>query len=280
MDVSVIIPTYNRAATIERAVDSILNQTDPPLELIVVDDGSQDDTVTVLKARDEVTLIQQGNCGVSAARNAGIRMASGEWLAFLDSDDAWLPEKLVKQKQALWRTRAHICHTDEIWIRNGQRVNPKNKHRKPDGWIYEQSLPLCCVSPSSILMHRSVLDEVGLFDESLPACEDYDLWLRLFSRYPVSLVDESLLIKYGGHEDQLSRKYWGMDRFRIKALCKVLDEGHLSPKQQAMTVTTLYTKIEILVKGFLKREKTDDAMHYLALRERYLSRYGQGGDAV
>lgn len=276
MQVSVIIPTFNRAQTIARAVDSVLAQSDPAVELIVVDDGSTDDTRALLENRVGVTLISQSNQGVSAARNAGIKAASGEWIAFLDSDDEWLPEKLKKQKQALWRSQQKICHTDEIWIRNGVRVNPKHKHKKPDGEVFEASLPLCCVSPSSIVLHRSVLDAVGVFDESLPACEDYDLWLRLFSRYPVTLVDEPLLVKYGGHDDQLSRKHWGMDRFRIKALCKVLDEGHLSESQANAALNTLYSKAEVLIKGCMKREKLADAEVLMQLRERYLARYGHG----
>ena len=207
MKISVIIPCYNRAHTLSRALESVLGQTRQADQIIVVDDASTDETKALLSCYPMVeTLFLSHNQGVSAARNAGLKHASHEWIALLDSDDEWLAEKLQRQVEAIaFNPDIRIFHTDEVWIRNGKRVNAMNKHAKPDGHAYQASLALCCVSPSSILMHRSVLDECGVFDESLPACEDYDLWLRLFHRYPVRLIDEALLIKYGGHEDQLSR---------------------------------------------------------------------------
>ncbi len=203
-------------------------------------------------------LLTQANAGVSAARNRGIQAATGQWITLLDSDDEWLPDKTAQQLDALKASpRKMVCHSEEIWIRNGIRVNPMNKHRKPNGWIYQQCLPLCCVSPSAVMIHASLFIEVGLFDESLPACEDYDMWLRLFSRYPIKLVEQPLLTKYGGHGDQLSRQFWGLDRFRVKALLKILETGQLCQHEKNSTIITLHQKTDILIQGARKRGRGD-----------------------
>ncbi|MBG30927.1 MAG: glycosyl transferase [Opitutae bacterium] len=253
--VSVVVPTFNRREVLPRALDSILGQTFGAFELIVVDDGSTDGTAELVeRSYPDIHFLRQENRGVSAARNAGIATAQGEWIAFLDSDDAWLPEKLERQMQALEREPVHrFCHTDEIWIRDGQRVNPASKYAKSGGWAYHSCLPHCVISPSSVLMHRDLLRETGNFDESLEVCEDYDLWLRVTARDPVLFLDEQLLFKYGGHQDQLSTKHWGMDRYRIKALQRVLEDGLVSGKDERMTRQTLVDKLEILVEGSRKR---------------------------
>lgn len=262
--ITAIVPTFNRIHSMPRALDSILNQSMPVSEIIVIDDGSTDGTTAILqKHYPQIRIITQTQCGVSAARNVGIKAASNEWLALLDSDDEWLPRKIEKQIESLRESPEYkVCHTEEIWVRNGKRVNPMNKHKKQGGWIYPMCLPLCAMSPSSILLHRSVLDDVGLFDESLPACEDYDLWLRICHRYPALFVEEPCIVKYGGHEDQLSRKYWGMDRFRISALRKILDSGALSQEYREMTLTMLQEKIRVYIAGAEKRGKTDEVMEY------------------
>jgi glycosyltransferase involved in cell wall biosynthesis len=272
MDISVIIPTWNRATLLPRALESVLSQTLLPREIIVVDDGSNDTTRELVCCRyPEVKYLYQPNQGVSAARNVGIRESTSDWVAFLDSDDQWLPGKLEAQHQAICDSPAmRVCHTDEIWIRNGKRVNSMKKHAKPDGWIFEQCLPLCCVSPSSILAHRCVLDDVGLFDESLPACEDYDLWLRIFSRYPVLLVEQQLLNKFGGHDDQLSQKYWGMDRFRVQAMDKLLEAGRLNQNQMQTTRNMLGQKLDILIKGYTKRDNRDEVELCNHLKSKWL----------
>jgi glycosyltransferase involved in cell wall biosynthesis len=238
----------------------VLAQTRPAEEIIVVDDGSDDGTAAML-ARDypELACLVQENRGVSAARNTGIRAARGDWIALLDSDDEWLPQKLERQLLALQEARRSesaaplLVHCDEIWIRKGRRVNPMDKHAKTGGWIFERCLPLCAISPSAVLMARELLADVGEFDEDLPACEDYDLWLRICSRYPVLYVDEPLLNKYGGHSDQLSRQHWGMDRFRVRALDKLLSAGGLDATQQEQATAMLHEKCRILRLGAEKR---------------------------
>jgi len=253
--VSVVIPAQNRRKLISRAIDSVRAQTAPPSEILVVDDGSTDDTARfVAETYPEVRVLRQPNRGVSAARNAGIRAATSAFIAFLDSDDEWLEKKLERQLQAMEASPgALLCHTNEIWIRNGRRVNPMKKHQKFGGRIFEKALPLCVISPSSVLVDRRLFDEVGLFDESLPACEDYDLWLRVCSRFPVLFVDEPLIVKHGGHEDQLSRRHWGMDRFRIQALQKILAQRDLPDDYRRAADAMLAQKLEIFARGARKR---------------------------
>ncbi|MFQ5744933.1 MAG: glycosyltransferase family 2 protein [Acidobacteriota bacterium] len=262
VDISVIIPTYNRAAVLPRALDSVLAQSRPPAELIVVDDGSTDGTASLVHERyPDAIYIPQANRGVSGARNRGISRASSSWIAFLDSDDAWLPDKLRRQVDSIEaEVMCQVCHTDEIWIRNGRRANAMKKHAKSGGWIFRQCLPRCCISPSSILMHRRVFDAVGTFDETLPACEDYDLWLRVTAVFPVHFVAEPLLTKYGGHDDQLSRSYWGMDRFRVRALEKILASGILQPEDAEAARRMLIDKLCIYLQGARKRGGRDEVM--------------------
>ena len=268
--VSVILPTYNRGWIVEEAVESVLQQDMAGFELIVVDDGSTDDTPIRLAAYDDrLRVIRQANRGVSAARNAGIRAASGNLIALLDSDDAWLPKKLVAQVDYFDRyPKALICQTDEIWIRNGVRVNPGKRHRKEGGMIFERSLGLCLVSPSAVMMRKSLLDEVGLFDENLPACEDYDLWLRIAWKHPIDLIDRPLIVKRGGHADQLSRMA-ELDKFRIQSICNLLDRNCLSPVQAESALSTLKTKCAIYAQGCRKRGRNDDAQYYEQLALRY-----------
>ena len=264
MNISVIIPTYNRARPVRRAIDSALKQNYEALEVIVVDDGSTDDTLELLQAfHDEIKVVAlEENHGVSHARNRGIEAARGEWLAFLDSDDRWHLDKL--EMQATFHDHypeLRISQCDEIWIRNGARVNPMRKHAKLGGQIFLQCLPRCIVSPSAVMMHRSVFHDVGLFDENLPACEDYDLWLRIAKRYEIGFLSKQLLTRYGGHDDQLSRRYWGMDRFRIKAMEKHIDSLR-DPVWKKALLEELVLKCGIVADGALKREKPETVTLY------------------
>jgi len=274
--VTVIIPSFNRAKTLERALNSVINQTRPAVQIIVIDDGSTDGTQALVKEKfPQVDYIYQPNQGVSAARNTGIRLAAQQqghhdWIALLDSDDEWLPEKLEHQLAA-WQQQPHyrLIHSEEIWIRNGRRVNAMKKHRKQGGHIFRHCLPLCAISPSAVLLQRSLLEEVGLFDESLPACEDYDLWLRICHREAVLFLDEPLIIKYGGHEDQLSRQYWGMDRFRIQALHNCIENESLNQADRQAAITMLLYKLDILAKGAAKRNQYNAVAQYEHLKASY-----------
>lgn len=267
--VSVIIPTFNRAHLVQRAVASVLDQTFPDYEIIVVDDGSADDTERLVVSRfgPLVRYIRHStNKGVSAARNTGIRASDSQLIAFLDSDDHWLPEKLAAQLAFLKANRdIPACQTEEIWMRNGRRILPRKRHQKPSGDIFERSLKLCLVSPSAVMLKRSLLDEVGLFDESLPACEDYDLWLRIGCRYPVGLIREDLVIKEGGSPDQLSVRFKGMDRFRIISLLKLIKSGVLDERQLGAALEELTLKCRIYGNGCLKRGRVNEGLFYLDL---------------
>ncbi len=249
--ISVIIPSYNRAHTLKRALDSVLAQTRPADEIIVIDDGSTDTTEQLITQRyPQITYIKQANQGVSAARNTGIKTATGEWLALLDSDDEWLPNKLKTQLALLEQYPGHkLIHSNEIWIRHGVRVNQMKKHAKKGGYIFQHCLALCAISPSAVMIHKDLFAEIGLFDETLPACEDYDLWLRITARYPVLYCEEALIKKYGGHDDQLSQQHWGMDRFRIRALINCLKNCALSESDRAAAHKVLVKKLRILLKG-------------------------------
>ena len=270
-EVSVVVPTFDRASVLSRALDSVIEQTRLPAEVIVVDDGSTDATAELVESRfPGVRLLRQENRGVSAARNRGIEASRGEWIALLDSDDEWRPRKLERQLSALEaQPDLRICHTDEIWIRKGRRVNPRQIHAKHGGWIFEHCRPLCAMSPSSIVIHRSIFEAVGMFNEALPACEDYDLWLRICSRYPVLYVDEPLVVKYGGHEDQLSSRIWGLDRFRIQALEKVLCDGSLADDDRESAAAMLLQKVDIYLTGARKRGKSSDVKEYEDKRARW-----------
>lgn len=270
--VSVIIPTYNRGWILKEAVDSVLGQDFKDFELIVVDDGSTDSTRDILETYgQDIIVVRQANRGVSAARNRGVGEASGQLISFLDSDDLWLPRKLSRQVDFFnTNPEAVICQTEEIWIRNGVRVNPKKRHHKFSGMIFEPSLALCLVSPSAVMIRRSLFDAVGLFDESLSACEDYDLWLRISCKYPVHLIDTPLIIKRGGHADQLSRAP-GLDKFRIKALKKIMESGQLSEAQYRSAALTLKEKCFIYAGGCRRRGHEDEARYYEELLKKVFS---------
>ena len=268
--ISVVIPTYNRQHTLARAIESVLDQTAAVDEIIVVDDGSTDQTRDFLFEKyPNVDYYYQPNAGVSAARNKGVSVAKSDWIAFLDSDDQWLEKKIGMQRQA-WNLYPsyRIVHSDEIWIRNGVRVNKKNKYTKSGGRIFKDCLSLCAISPSSVVLEKKLFLEVGGFDEALPACEDYDLWLKICSTYSVLLVDTQLLQKFGGDKDQLSAIHWGLDRFRVTALQRLLNSKYveaLSPNERACAETVLAEKCMILAVGADKRGKQDEAEYYQSL---------------
>ena len=263
LKVSVIIPTYNRMATLPRAVRSVLDQTMPDWELIVVDDGSTDESLAWLsqlaQSERRVRILSQPQSGVSRARNRGAQQALAPWLAFLDSDDEWLPHKLEKQLElAEARPNLPLIHSEEIWIRNGVRVNAMKKTKKAGGDIYAQSLKLCCISPSAALLKRDLFLELGGFREDFVVCEDYDLWLKITSRHPVGFIETPLIKKYGGHEDQLSQRYRAMDYWRILAIHDRLQSQQLCEEQMKLSQQELLAKASILLKGYRKHHNLEN----------------------
>jgi glycosyltransferase involved in cell wall biosynthesis len=270
--VSVIIPTHNRAAFLARAVDSVLAQTYGNFELIVVDDGSTDETPRLLAGYGgKLTLLRQENRGPAAARNLGIRQARYPLLAFLDSDDRFLPEKLALQVAAMEAAPgAGISHTQEVWYRNGRHLNQKKIHAKGEGDIFARSLRLCVVGMSTVMARRELFAQVGMFDEGLPCCEDYDLWLRASLRTSFLLVDRPLTIKEGGRPDQVSVRYrLGMDRFRIRSLEKLLAGPVLDPPRRRLACAELARKAGIYGNGCRKHGREKEGRRFLALAEEY-----------
>jgi glycosyltransferase involved in cell wall biosynthesis len=264
--VSVIIPTFNRWPLVGEAVESVFAQSYSDFELIVVDDGSTDQTKKELaKFRSRLRLFVKAREGVAAARNFGVSQAVGHYVAFLDSDDLWRPKKLEVQTAFMEKDPAlQICQTEEIWLRNGVRVNPKSKHQKPSGDIFIRSLELCLVSPSAVMMTKELFSRFGGFDERFPVCEDYDLWLRIAVEHPVPLIPKPLTIKRGGHADQLSRSTWAMDRYRVASLQKLL-RSSLQGTQRARALAVLRSKVAILAQGARKRGKEQEANEYEAM---------------
>jgi glycosyltransferase involved in cell wall biosynthesis len=267
VEISVVIPTYNRSSLVAEAVASVLAQRGVDCEVIVVDDGSTDDTREQLAPlAGRVHYHRQDHAGVSSARNTGIRLARADWVAFLDSDDLWLPRKLAAQRDHL---NAHpgfaVCQTGEIWLHRGRRRNQKGYHQKPEGHCFPQLLERCLVSPSAVMIRKRLLEAVGGFDPALPACEDYDLWLRIGWRHPFGLVREPLVIKRGGHGDQLSAITPALDRFRIQSLVKLLETAPLAPWQRDLVLATLRRKCAIYAAGCRKRGRAVEAAAYLQL---------------
>lgn len=279
MNIAAIIPTFNRETTILRAIRSVMNQTRRPETLVVIDDGSTDATEELVtawirEARPKFRVIfeKTENSGVSAARNLGVKLAGCEWNAFLDSDDEWLPTKL--EKQADYSAYFPMIHTEENWIRNSRLVQAPKKYLKSGGRVFNRCVDLCFISPSSAMIHRDLLKEMNGFNEEFPVCEDYDLWLKIAARYHVGFVAEPLLNKYGGHLDQLSMRFRGMDYFRAKALVPFLEAVEISAEEQAHVAKTLLQKCEILLDGFVKHANIENLEEVSGWKAKALARLG------
>lgn len=271
--VSVIIPTYNRKELCKRAVSSVFSQTNKDYELIVIDDCSNDGTSAKYLCEGSKSLIYKklgSNSGVSRARNIGVDIASGTWLAFLDSDDVWHPKKLEKQIAWTHENRGYsIVQTKEVWIRNGVRVNPPKTHEKIGGSIFRESLVRCMITPSSVMIRKDFFNEIGRFNESLPACEDYDLWLRISVRHPVGLVEEMLMTRYGGHEDQLSSSVEVLDRYRIRALMDLLRIETDGFEHREYVYKLLVKKADIVANGAKKRNRMKEYECFRNIADKY-----------
>ena len=269
--VSVIIPTHNRAGWLPGAVDSVLAQSLAGVEIIVVDDGSDDDTVSALGPRMErVRYLRQERRGVAAARNLGIAAARGEMIAFLDSDDRFVPDKLARQL-AFMRANPGllISHTDEVWYRRGRLLNQKKKHARPHGYIFPRSLAICCVGMSTVMARPRFFELCGVFDEDFPCCEDYELWLRASHRLPFGRLAAALVVKNGGREDQLSVIHRaGMDRYRVRALLRLVSRCRLFPEQERAARLEICRRARIYGNGCIRHGRPEEGAIYLELAAR------------
>jgi len=261
---SVIIPVFNREDFIKKSIESVLNQSFEDYELIVIDDGSTDNTSSVIKEfTPSLQYFYQKNKGVSSARNHGIEKAQGKHICFLDSDDLWHKDKLLYHKNFIeTNENIDIHQTEDIWFRNNKRVNPHKKHLKPSGWIFPQSLDLCLISPSSVCIRKEIFMKHGAFDIKLPACEDYDLWLRLTSLYEIGLIKEPLLTRHGGHEDQLSSSFAVMDRFRVYSILKLIMKNNITQQYKDLSIKIVLKKLDIMKNGAVKRNRLEKIQLY------------------
>ncbi|MBU1043307.1 MAG: glycosyltransferase [Candidatus Omnitrophica bacterium] len=269
---SIIIPTFNRCDFLNQAIKSVLSQTNTDFELIIIDDGSTDNTAQMIKDIPDKRLIYiyQDHTGVSRARNHGIELAKADFIAFLDSDDCFKPEKLAISRDYINRfPDIHIFHTEEIWYRNQKLLNQKKIHQKPDGWVFDNALQLCCIGMSTTVVKKQLFKHIGCFDQTMMACEDYDLWLRASIVYPIKLIPHVLTIKHGGHADQLSRQYPAMDTLRIYAINKLLKTAQLNDHQRNSAIKALKEKCLIYISGAQKRGKTEQVKQYTDLMNSY-----------
>lgn len=270
--ISIIIPTYNRDWCIQRALESVLDQRFDDFDVWIIDDGSSDKTLEIIErlispgTRVPVNYIFTPNQGVAAARNLGIQRSTGQWLALLDSDDLWVPEKLERQFQYMGsHPEISLIHTGERWIRNGKRVNPPKAYQKFGGDVFEKCLPVCMIGPSTSVIRREIFDKTGGFDEAFPVCEDYDFWLRVTMSETVGFIDEELTVKYGGHGDQLSTTHVAMDYWRIRSLVGIAADPGLSPIRRTAVIAEIYRKGQILLKGYRKHGRDDSYREVLHL---------------
>ncbi|MCG2713026.1 MAG: glycosyltransferase [Candidatus Omnitrophica bacterium] len=269
---SIIIPTYNRCKFLNTAIESVLEQTFRNFELIVIDDGSTDQTEQLIKDIKDKRLkyIKKNHRGVSAARNIGIQQSCGQFICFLDSDDRFKDTKLeIAYKYILDFPKYMIFHTEELWYRYGKVLNQKKIHKKPQGDVFINSLRLCCIGMSTTVVKINLFDQIGNFDENFQACEDYEFWLRVSALYPVKLIPEALTIKQGGHPDQLSKKFPAMDTLRIRAIEKLLKLEILNKQQRQQTIQELKRKCAIYINGAKKRKKLKEVEHYETLLKQY-----------
>jgi glycosyltransferase involved in cell wall biosynthesis len=281
-EISVIIPTFNRRPMVVGAIQSVLMQREVGFELIVVDDGSTDGTPeAVEEALENVTaavrFIRTERRGVAAARNLGVEAAAAPWIAFLDSDDLWKPEKLSRQLAHLREHQEYrISQCNELWIRNARRVNPGLRHLKHAGDIFVESLRTCLISPSAVIMQTDLFRDFGGFDETMTAAEDYDLWLRILLRHEAGLLAEALVTRRAGHGDQLSATVPAIDRFRILALAKLLAVPELTGEKRIATAEVLAAKCRLYARGLQRRRR--DASLYDEIAQRALQRWARDSD--
>lgn len=257
MEIDVIIPTHNRAHTLTRAISSVFNQSYKQFQIYLIDDASSDESFEIIKPYLSDPRFHYHkldvNVGVSEARNTGVQLGQSTYISFLDSDDEWHREKLQTQIEFMNENKeCHFLHSEEIWIRNGVRVNPKLKHSKVSEDIFNRSLHHCLISPSTVLMKRQLFLDCGGFDPSMVVCEDYDLWLKILMIHEIGFIASPLINKYGGHADQLSHKFVAMDYWRIKALIKLLQNSKLNETQKINVLEMIKSKSKLLLLNFKK----------------------------
>ena len=258
--VSVVIPTFNRRDYITIALDSVLAQNYKDYEIVVIDDGSRDDTKEVLRPyQDAISYFYQENRGISGARNRGIRESRGDYIALLDSDDYWLPEKLKRQVDRIRKEpECGMVATRCSSIAPDGTFRKKNRPGK-SGWILNDIFKANFIRTSSALITRKCFDTVGLFDESLPEGEEYDLWLRIAKQYPIAFINEPLTVytdnPHGVSTDSLAGRL-----IRLKVLEKEYLKESIPPQLYKKRMSRNYHYVG---RHYLKRGKKSEGMQYL-----------------
>jgi len=253
MQVTVIIPTFNSAQFLTAAVDSVLAQTFKDFEIIVVDDGSTDNTEDVLKSYgDKVRYIKQKNQGVSVARNTGIKNSSAKYAAFLDSDDVWMPAKLEKQINALENNpKSKACYTEYISVSEDMKPQELKRLRAENSVLNDLLLRGNVIGPpSTILCERELFEELGGFDSGLSLSADWDMWIRLACVTELTFLKEPL-IKYRLHGSNMSKNV------------KLLEDDTVRMLEKAFAIESLSSELRA-------KRKSSFAYHYIVFAKAYL----------
>lgn len=263
-EVSAIIPTYNRRELVVRAIDSALAQTHPIDEIIVIDDGSSDGTGSALRARygERIRYVWQANAGVSAARNHGLRLAQGRYLALLDSDDEWLPEKTERQIALL---RAHpdfgmvLCDVQCV-DSTGATIDIVHRRDviREDGPALRWVIHSPALAPASAMLRREAYEDVGGFDESLRTAEDIDFHLRMARRWPIGVVESPLVRTLRGHDGLSADPHSYDDYIRVVERAIGDARGLIEDAELDRALATNYTRN---ARGLLIRDRWTDAWH-------------------
>lgn len=269
--ISVVIPTYNRASLIGETILSALGQSLVEKEIIVVDDGSSDDTSEVVKEfGDQIIYIRQPNSGPARARNIGIRMAKGQYIAFLDSDDLWLPDKLELQVQTFQHSpQLGLIFTDVMWFSGREVMVPslKEKYQLHTGHVYEKLLFDNWIATSSVLVKKECLDQVGGFDEDpqIMFVEDWNLWIRLAKHFQFGMVDR-VLVKRRYHPHRLGLANPERQFQAIFYNLEKLQKLHPELKEKAALFSQKYYQLSFQ-RGFedLSSMQSQKARHKFAL---------------
>jgi glycosyltransferase involved in cell wall biosynthesis len=297
--VSVVVPTHNKKEMVTEAIESVLAQSYRDCELIVVDDGSTDGTplhvfstfgaqpeaIEILSkmnpnavrpfshsfAHDGIPIQYHyiANRGLSAARNRGIKFAHGSCVAFLEAEDLWNPAHLETHatfhEENDW---ARVSHIGECHVRDRSRAGKARKAPPASGWIFQQALETSPICISAAMAHRTCFAECGGFDENLPACEDYDLWLRFAARYPIHFLEGTEIVRRSSRF-QSSNRSWTWDRYRVYALEKSFQSGKLNAEQRLLVAEEIVKKCERLVEGFKRQKSEERANFYERKRKRF-----------
>lgn len=269
--VSVILPVYNRLPLLKEALDSLTCQSYKDMEVWIADDGSTDGSLEYarqwIEGRPGGVLALEHSGFPGLVRNRGASQAKGDWLAFLDSDDLWKPEKLEKQIEQIEKNpEISLWHCREVWLRGDSIVSQKKQRHQREGYIFADALKKCIIGPSTVLIRKDLWQWSGGFHEDMEIAEDYELWLRLCSREKVGYLDEALTVKRSGDWDQLSEKYGQIEIFRIEGLRVLVEsswfEKNGDRKTQIMAEEELIRKCRIHSQGCLKRHKVNEAAKY------------------